>query len=330
MPIRWGIVGCGDIVRKRVAAAIHNEPRSRLLAACRRDEGKLNQFCQAFGVERGYSRDRDLFVDPEVDAVYLATPVHLHLPQTLAAAQAGKHVLVEKPMARTVAECEQMIAACRARGVKLGIAYYRRFYPIVQRIRALLAAEEIGRPLAVHAVTSTPFALGPTDEGYWRVIPAEGGGGALMDIGSHRLDLFLDLFGDVVEVKAQADTLLGHYEAEDCMTVLLRFASGVHGTLQCIFGMSWVADDFSILGTRGRLVASPLNGETLRIDLAAEERVERHPPPSNLHGPLIADFVSALLEGRAPRIDGEAGRRTNEVMERAYRAARYNRSNSSP
>jgi predicted dehydrogenase len=320
MQIRWGVLGCGDIVRKRVARAILEEPRSRLLAACRRAPEKLRDFCRAFGVERAYVREAELLADSEIDAVYIATPVHLHLPQTLAAAAAGKHVLVEKPMARTVAECDQMIAACRAAGVKLGVAYYRRFYPIVGRMKELLASGELGRPLAVSAVTSTRFVLGPGDEGYWRVVPAEGGGGALMDIGSHRLNLFLDLLGEVAEVQARVDTLLGEYEAEDAATLLLRFQSGAHGTLQCFFGTNCGADDFSILGTRGRLSANPLNGEKLIVESAEGQRVETHAPPANLHGPLIADFVAAILEGRSPLVSGEEGRRTNEVMERAYRA----------
>ncbi|HYT89459.1 MAG TPA: Gfo/Idh/MocA family oxidoreductase [Gemmataceae bacterium] len=322
MQIRWGLLGCGDIVRKRVARAILDEPRSRLLAACRRDSGRVRDFCQAFGVERAYTCDADLLADPEIDAVYIATPVHLHFPQTLAAAAAGKHVLVEKPMARTVAECDQMIDACRAVGVKLGVAYYRRFYPIVHRMKELLASGELGRPLAISAVTSTSFALGPGDEGYWRVVPAEGGGGALMDIGSHRLNLFLDLLGEVVDVQARIDTLLGAYEAEDAATLLLHFRSGAHGTLQCFFGTTCGADDFSILGRRGRLSATPLNGEQLVIESIQGQRIETHPPPGNLHAPLIVDFVSAILEGHSPLVTGEEGRRTNNVMERAYRACK--------
>lgn len=321
MPVGWGILGCGDIVRKRVARAILDEPRSRLVAACRRNAEKLRDFCLAHGVERGYTQAAEFLADSEVNAVYIATPVHLHLPQTEAAARVGKHVLVEKPMARTVKECEQMIRACQEHGVKLGVAYYRRFYPIVARMKEIVAAGQIGRPLAVSAVTSTTFAWHPGQEGSWRVRLAEGGGGALMDIGSHRINLFLDLFGAVREVKAQADTLMGDYEAEDCMTLLVRFASGVHGTLQCFFGTSWGADDFTVLGTRGRLVASPLNGDRLLLDLGQERRVETHSPAANLHGPLIADFVSAILEGRDPRVTGEEGRRTNEVMERAYQDA---------
>ena len=114
MPVRWGLLGCGDIARKRVARALAEEPRSRLLAACRRDEAKLHAFCQAFAIERAYTRDAGLLADLDLDAVYIATPVRLHLPQTLAAARAGKHVLVEKPMALTVAECAALIEARRA------------------------------------------------------------------------------------------------------------------------------------------------------------------------------------------------------------------------
>jgi predicted dehydrogenase len=149
MQVRWGLLGCGDIARKRVARAINDDPHSRLVGACRRDPSRLQAFCSAFGVERAYTRDADLLADPDLDAVYIATPVHLHLPQTLAAAAAGKHVLVEKPMALSVAECDRMIEACQRHGVLLGIAYYRRFYPVVDRIKQAVAAgpdhEAVGR-----------------------------------------------------------------------------------------------------------------------------------------------------------------------------------------
>ncbi len=321
MTVRWGLIGCGDIARKRVARAIQDQPRSRLLAACRRDETKLRGFCQSFGIERAYRQDTDLLADADVDAIYIATPVAQHLPQTLAAAAAGKHVLVEKPMARTVAECDRMIAACREHGVRLGVAYYRRFYPIVTRMKALLATGEIGRPLAVSAATAIPFGLRPGEEGYWRVVPDEGGGGALMDIGSHRIDLFLDLFGEVLDVRAACDTLAGAYAAEDAASLVLRFRGGVHGLLRCHFGTAVGLDEFVVLGTKGRLCANPLNGSRLVVQLGEASRTEDHPPPANLHAPLIEDFVAALELGRPPRVPGEDGRRTNEVMERAYRDA---------
>ena len=115
--IRWGILGCGDVARRRVAGAIAGDPHSSLLAACRRNGEALEQFCGDFGVERGYTDENDLIGDSDIDAVYIATPVDRHLPQTLACAAAGKHVLCEKPMAMSVEECDRMIAACADAGV---------------------------------------------------------------------------------------------------------------------------------------------------------------------------------------------------------------------
>jgi predicted dehydrogenase len=102
---------------------------------------------------------------------------------------------------------------------------------------------------------------------------------------------------------------------------MLRFASGVHGVLQCYFGTDYMADEFTILGAKGMLSANPLNGSELVVQVGKERRVESHPPPANLHGPLVADFTRAILESRPPRVTGEEGLRANEVMEAAYREA---------
>ncbi|MGF1579958.1 MAG: Gfo/Idh/MocA family protein [Gemmataceae bacterium] len=316
--LRWGILGVGDIAQKRAAQAIIDEGNSQLVAACRRNEAKLREFCQRFEVPRAYQADAELIADEDIDIVYVATPVNLHLPQTLAAAKAGKHVLVEKPMACSTTECDQMVDVCREAGVTLGVAYYRRFYPIVLRMKEIIKSGEIGIPMSVMAVTSTPLAMNPGDDGYWRVIPEASGGGALMDMGSHRIDLFLDMFGQVVDGKALCDTLVGDYEGEDCASVVLRFRSGVHGNLQCFFRTNVGADEFIITGTKGRLIASPLNRDKLIVQVNGERRTESHPPATNLHGPLVADFAEAIRTQRQPVVTGEAGRETNQVIELAY------------
>lgn len=322
MTVRWGIIGVGDVVRKRVARAIEDDPHSELIAACRRDQTALNEFCRQHSVRRRSTRDADLIADPQIDAVYIATPVHCHLSQTLAAANAGKHVLVEKPMALSVAECDRMIAVCRERGVRLGVAYYRRFYPIVDRMKELIASGAIGTPLSVSAVTATAVPFRPEDDGSWRVRIAEGGGGALMDIGSHRINLFVDLFGEAVDVKGFCETLAANYEADDCATLIMRLASGVHGSLRCYFGAEYDPDEFSIMGTAGRLYASPLNGDRLILDTGGNRRIEEHPPAANFNTPLIADFVAAIEENRDPLVTGEEGLLTNVVMQRAYADSR--------
>ena len=320
MTIRWGILGCGDVAHKRVAAAISSQAESQLFSACRRDESKLEAFCAVHGAKRAYTNAEDLIADTDVDALYIATPVSLHCEQTLAAARAGKHVLVEKPMAMSVAECDEMVAVGEERGVTLGVAYYRRFYPVVERMRALVAEGRIGEPFSITAVTATPFGFEPGEDGYWRVVLPEGGGGAMMDIGSHRINLFLSFFGNAIGVKALFSTLGVSYKAENCASVILQFESGAHGSLQCFFGTDVDPAEFTIVGTRGRLIASPLNGSELVIETAEGRWTESHPPPSNFNAPLIDDFVAAIHSGGTPRVSGDEGRRTNAVLERAYQS----------
>ena len=322
MAIRWGIIGCGDVAKKRVARAIQNDANSKLGAVCRRDETKLQSFAEEFGVSVATTSADEVINSPEIDAVYIATPVNLHRPQTVAAAAAGKHVLVEKPMAMSTAECNEMIAACDTADVRLGVAYYRPFYPVVHRMQELVQSGEIGKVLSVSATTCTPFAIDTDEDGYWRVLPEAGGGGALMDIGSHRLDLFLRMFGSVADVKAQCSTVAASYQADDVSTLALRFESGIHGLLHCCFGSSTDPDEFAILGANGRLVSRPLNGGELIIEHGREQIIEQHPPASNFNSPLIADFSAAILESRAPLITGKSGRDVNLVMEQAYAGSR--------
>lgn len=322
MAIRWGIIGCGDVARKRVAGAIQNDTCSELVAVCRRNEEKLREFADEFRVSTATTSAEELIASPEIDAVYIATPVNLHCPQTIAAAEAGKHVLVEKPMAMSTAECNEMIVACSKADVRLGVAYYRPFYPVVHRIQQLIEAGEIGAVLSVSATTCTPFAIDSDEDGYWRVLPEAGGGGALMDIGSHRLDLFLRLFGSVSDVKAQCGTVAANYQVDDVATLALRFESGVQGVLHCCFGSTTDPDEFAVLGTEGRLVSRPLNGGELIIEHGRDEIVEQHPPASNFNSPLIADFSAAILECRSPLVSGEVGRNVNSAMERAYASSR--------
>ena len=155
MTIRWGIIGCGDVARRRVAQAILDDPHSTLQAACRRDADQLSAFAAQFGIDKSFTNTDALLRSGEIDAVYIATPVYLHKPQAIAAAMAGIHVLVEKPMAMSAAECHDIIDACDENRVKLGVAYYRRFYPVIDHIRSLIRSGAIGSVLAVDAVTAT-------------------------------------------------------------------------------------------------------------------------------------------------------------------------------
>ena len=320
MAIRWGIIGVGDIARKRVAGAMQLDQHSELVAACRRDEQKLTQFCGEFSVPRAYTSAEDLIADEDIDVVYLATPVNEHLPHTIAAAQAGKHVLCEKPMALSADECDEMIQVCQQNNVTLGVAYYRRFYPAVLRMQELLAAGEIGTPLSVSIVCATPMDMQPAEDGYWRVVPDAGGGGALMDIGSHRINLLLAMFGEIASIRAMHSTLAADYESENVSSTLMQFSSGLHACMTCLFNTPFDPDRFEIIGTRGRMLSSPLNGGDLLIETRDGVRTESLPPHANLHYPLVADFAMAILESRPPLVTGEEGRATTGVIDRIYAA----------
>ena len=145
--LRWGLIGCGDISCKRVAPALRDSPECEFVAVARARSELAQSFADRFGARKWFADWRELMLANDIDSVYIATPVHLHAEQTIAAAEAGKHVLCEKPMAVNVKECQRMIAACRSHHVKLGVAYYRRFYPAVARIKNIIRSGEIGRPV---------------------------------------------------------------------------------------------------------------------------------------------------------------------------------------
>ena len=309
-------MGCGDIASKRVADAIARDDPSELVPACRRTPSKLHEFGERFEIPFLTTSADELIAREDLDAIYIATPVHRHCLQTVAAARARKHVLVEKPMAFDPVECQRMIAACETSKVKLGVAYYRRFYPVVHRIAELIAAGTLGRPLSILATTGNSNRFSHDD---WRVVKSFGGGGPLMDIGSHRLDLFLQLFGPVNHIQASC-AMSPNFDAEEMATLLMEFRSGCHGVLQCYFGTVDAPDRLEIIGTDGRVCTEDLNGGDLTIITGNGRHTESLPPHENLHAPLISDFTDAILGDRPPTVSGQVGMATNQIMAIAYRS----------
>jgi predicted dehydrogenase len=316
--IRWGLIGAGDIARKRVAAALRDAPGSTLTAVSRARADLVESSAKTFGAERWHTRWEDLVRDPGIDAVYLATPVHLHAAQAVAAAEAGKHVLCEKPMAMDVAECDRMIAAAEAHQVRLGVAYYRHFYPVVARVRAILAAGAIGAPVLAQIDAFERFNPQPHDERYWFVKRSESGGGPMFDFGCHRLELLLSLFGPVRETVGLTANVIFDREVEDTAVAALRFVSGPCATVTVTHAAIEPRDTLRIFGTSGSIHIAVLNAGHVVITEGGQERQEAHPPAPNLHQPLVEDFVNALRSGRAPQVDGAAGRAVGEIEAQIY------------
>jgi predicted dehydrogenase len=318
VPFRWGLIGAGDIARRRVAPAMRESPASSLVAVSRARSDLAAAFAAEFGAERWHARWQDLVADRGLDGVYVATTVDLHAEQTIAAAEAGKHVLCEKPMAMTAAECDRMIAACRASGVTLGVAYYRRFYPAVQRVKALIAAGQIGAPVVAQMNAFEWFDPGADHPRAWLLDRARAGGGPMMDFGCHRLEVLVNLFGRVQHTAALTANVVFRRAVEDTAAVILQFERGPCATVMVTHAASDRQDTLDIFGTRGSIRCDNLNAGGLRIITEAGERVEMHPPAANVHLPLIEDFVEAVAAHRAPAVDGIIGRDIAAIEDQIY------------
>ncbi len=319
--IRWGLIGCGDIAEKRVAPAMRDLDGHTIRAVARGDASRVHDFAARFSAGKAYATAEEVIADPEVNAVYLATPVDLHLPHTLAAARAGKHVLCEKPMALTTRECDTMIEACDKAGVLLGVAYYRRFYPAVTEIKRLLEANALGRPV-LGRVLAAEYCTFPDDHPFsWRLTKERGGGGPLMDFGSHRIDILLDILGPVTHVSAFTDRLSFQREVEDSALVTMRHASGAQSMVGAYHTIGPPADELEIFGSGGKVVIETLNQSILRINSGGNNKTMQLAPHANLHLPLLEDFGRAIAEGRQPGVTGRTGRLTNRVIEAAYHSS---------
>ena len=317
--VRWGLIGCGDISRKRVAPALRDSPFCELVAVSRARAELAESFAREFGARRWCAEWQELLTDYEVDAIYVATPVHLHAEQTIAAAERGKHVLCEKPMALSVADCDRMIAACRANDVKLGVAYYRHFYPVVRRVKELLDSGDLGVPVVVQIKAFEWFDPSASDPRAWLIKKSLSGGGPMFDFGCHRIEVLLDVFGEVRDVKATlANTFFFDREVEDVATAVFQFERGTCGTLTVTHAAREPQDTFDLYCTNGSIHIPVLNEGKMRVITDGGERTETHPNAMNIHQPLIEDFANAVLENRDPVVTGEIGRAVAIVEEKIY------------
>lgn len=314
--VRWGLIGCGDIARKRVAPALRDSALCELVAVSRARSELAESFAREFGARRWCADWHDLLMDYEIDAIYVATPVHLHAEQTIAAAERGKHVLCEKPMALNVAECDRMIAAGRANDVKLGVAYYRHFYPAVRRVKELVESGELGVPVVAQINAFEWFDPSQSDPRAWLINKSLSGGGPMFDFGCHRIEVLLDIFGDVHDVKATLANTFFDREVEDTATAVFQFERGTCATLTVTHAAREPQDTFDLFCSHGSIHIPVLNEGTMRVLTPDGERIEAHPNASNIHQPLIDDFAAAILQNRDAVVTGEIGRAVAIVEEK--------------
>jgi 1,5-anhydro-D-fructose reductase (1,5-anhydro-D-mannitol-forming) len=305
--LNWIVVGIGDIATRRVIPAIEAEPRSRLYGLVTRDPAKAARYSA-----RSWTTLDEALCDPAVHAIYVATPVFLHAPQTVQALRAGKHVLCEKPMAMNEGQARSMVLASEQSGRTFAVAYYRRTYPKVQHARQLLDAGAIGKPVLAE-LTSHGWLDEDESQRGWLIDPAQAGGGPLYDIASHRIDVLNFWFGQPQRVSAHLSNAVHHYAVEDNATVMIDYPGGVRGVVDVRWHSKVKRDECRIRGTEGEVELSPLNGP----DLIYPGGRENLPPHANLHYPMIENFVDAVL-GKAPLLaSGASSFWTDWVIERA-------------
>lgn len=321
IPIRWGIIGCGDVVEHKSGPALMQAAGSEVVAVMRRDGAKAADFARRHGIPRWYSDADALLADPEVDAVYIATPPGSHAELTLRAARLGKRIFVEKPMACTVAECEAMIAACEAAQVPLHVAYYRRFYPKFQAAKRLIDAGGIGRPVSVTLQMAKPKGR-TVDPLPWRLQPEISGGGLFMDTGVHRLDIILFLLGEMTDIRGQTANLSDAAPAEDALAFAFRLVdSGALGTVTCHFGLSPIARDrLEIVGTDAVLLFDSFDAPFFTLQ-KSDGTIEAHhyPDPTPVHLPFIEALIRVYNGEPIPHVTGNEGIKTNEVVAKVMR-----------
>jgi predicted dehydrogenase len=321
--IRWGILGCGDVTERKSGPAFQRARGSELVAVMRRTPGLARDYAERHGVARWYEDAGALIADPEVDAVYVATPPGSHEELALRCARARKPCYVEKPMARTTRECRAMIDAFHAARTPLFVAYYRRALPRFVAIRNAIQ-NEIG---AVRFVSITlQRTLSPAErdgsELPWRVRPDVAGGGHFVDLACHTLDFLDYALGPIANVAGFAENQAGRYPAEDAVALSFRFASGALGQGKFVFAANAPADEVVVTGSDGEVRFATFADDPVIVDGTMGKRRETIEHPPHIQQPLIQAIVDELLRGGpAAPSHGENGLRTTWVMEQVLAGA---------
>ncbi len=335
--IKWGVIGSGGIARRRtIPEGIIPAAHAALVSVYDIDEKVNMAVAKEFDAMACQSLEDLLRSD--IDAVYIASPANKHLEQVLACARAKKNILCEKPLGMTVKEAEAMIKTCRAEGVLLGTGFMMRFVSQHQAALKLIQDGKLGKCVYGRAQLSCWY---PPIEGAWRQSPETGGGGSLMDMGSHCIDLLEMFFGKLKSVSCYINNNVHAYESEDSAVVLLLFENGVMATVDTYF---CIPDNSSknileLYGSKGSILAKGtigqgpagemiayLEGEEAGYDAqqtrSSGEGLVINPTPVNTYMAEIEEFSLALLEGRDPKNNVEIGLQSQKVLAACYESAR--------
>lgn len=336
--VRWGVIGAGGIAdRRTIPEGIQCAENSELVAVSDIDS-ELASYVGAKYEVKSYSHSSEMLEKESLDAVYIAIPTHHHIEWVLAAAEMGVHVLCEKPLAMGSLEANKMVQFCHEHGVKLGVGFMMRFNSYNLKLKELIHSGGLGIPVLGRAQLTCWY---PPIEGAWRQIRDQGGGGALLDMGSHCIDLLEFLFGPVVEVCGFVESLVHEYEVEDSSCALLKFANGALGVVDNNFNVPdrSALNTLEVYGSVGSAVARGTIGQDSDGDLRVrtddsgqgysakqersigEEASQIRVETRNIYQAQIEEFAESLINDTIPPIPGEDGIHNMKVVEAIYESA---------
>lgn len=317
--IQWGIIGCGDVTEVKSGPAFNKANHSQLVAVMRRDAGKAADYARRHRVTKWYADAQQLIDDPEVNAIYIATPPQSHEDYTLRALQAGKPVYVEKPMATSAAAAIRMQQASVASGIKLCVAHYRKAQPRFMKIKALLEAGAIGEVRLVNLqLVQPPQPAQVADiNAFWRLDPSISGGGLFHDLSPHQLDLMQYFFGSYETAAGFGLNQAGLYSAADLVTGTIRFSNGV------VFNGSWCfsgavneqEDLVAIIGSEGSIRFATFSTNQIILSKKGEEQVIEFDDLPHVQQPMITAVVNYFREGGANPSSAESAVATMQLIE---------------
>lgn len=313
--INFGIIGCGNVTEKKSGPAFQKIEGSNLLSVMRRDEEKLIDYANRHNVPKYSTNYLDLLKDEDINAIYIATPPNMHHFYTLEAAKYGKAVYVEKPMAMNVAECEEMIQACKDNQVPLFVAYYRREHDRFKKIKELIASNEIGEIRSFNYFYTSKLPSGDPNRS-WLMTKEIAGGGLLYDIGSHMIDIMIYIFGDVKMAAGISSNQSGALNVNDVTSGILQFKNNIQGSIQLSFNTNETRDELTIIGSHGSIKCSiMLSDFTLHVTKNDTSYELSFPDLEHVQLPLIKRVVNTLLGKDTYDTTGIYGLRTQEILE---------------
>lgn len=318
--IRWGFIGCGEVTEKKSGPAFSEIEGSEVVAVMSRSAERAKSYAQRHNIARWYTDPQALIDDPDVNAVYIATPPSSHVTFAIMAMKAGKPVYVEKPLAASYEDCQRVNNISMRTGVPCFVAYYRRELPYFKKVKEIVQNGQLGKVSTVQI----RFACPPRDLDYernnlpWRLQPDIAGGGYFYDLAPHQFDLLQDIFGVIIKADGICANRAGLYSVEDSISASFLFDSGVvgSGTWSFVAHESAKDDRIEIIGDKGKLHFSIFNYDPIHLETEYEDVRLEIPNPEYVQKPLIQQVVSDLQGDVHCPITSIEATPTNWVLDR--------------